>query len=518
MRMKRLLSLMLAVLMFASMTISVSAVSKVYYLQDFSAYSDVTGVLAGMYGAISGTFQNKVTDAIAKMNETGKQMLYLSTNGGGLSKTQSTLTTDENGVNWFGFHSLEANSAKNGNFVIVPENTWDYTSETGKNEIYIISYDVKLNPQDVIKDNEKVDITSSQRTDVATMWTDGVSANTTDTMVQHARTMPTDTRHPSTSTQQVWALVNHDKNWYSNQMVELIANQPHKIATGYYYGENGEGVAYTYPNKSTAIDGNLIRSTTSQLAGVNNTMPKLGGLNFTYGYPVGTAITNIKMYTVDGGEEGFNVSVVNENVNTIDKIRVKFSHPIYESTFVPADVAVQKVGSPALSSAAFDVTEVKTVIDNETKEIYSYFDISFKFGLEPAADYQVVVPNTVKNEIGFELINNIAEFTTLNPTNSVASLLVGAGLAGESTSSNFVAGMNNFTATAAAGSARAFLLIGIYEGSDLVNYSFATVNENESVSLAADIQSGMTVKALSCGDLVNLTALSSVVNMTEATE
>ncbi len=498
MRMKRILSLMLATLILASMTISVSAASKVYLYEDFSSYETIRDFIVTMQ-----EMDERSTAGAIRQRDAGRNFTFGASNGVGdlANADASTITASfetSSGIKWFEFYNHDVVRTEtvanmtNSVFYVLSDDTWDYTDN--KDEIFIVSYDFKVvPPAEPIKSGDKTTSYS-----MATIWaTDGETSSVEDSWFAIER--------PANQTY-IDLIPYKDANKNESERFTLTANEPYKLAVGFNYAYAADEVTpLNYPYKSIAVNGEVIQNSTNP-GQAKNTFTNLLGIKLLPNAYMGEHIANVKMYTVDSA---FAVSALDDTIGILDKITVKFSHPIYESSFDKEDLIVRKAGGSAISNVSYDVSDVRTVVDESTDEIYSAFDISFKYGLEPNASYEIVVPNTVKNEIGTTISNNVATFSTENPANTISSFVTDTG------ATTFTAGMNTFTATAGVGNARAYLIVGIYNGDVLESYTFATASEGETLSFSSEIESGKTVKAFSAGELINLSALSAVSSITE---
>ena len=416
MRTKRILSLVLAIAMLASLTISASAASKVYYAEDFSGCTTVDEALAAMFVNSGNTYSSATTSkVIADMTSQNKNILVYKGNAQPMSSAYSSLDTDSSGVNWFKLRTTLTSAPSNEAFNVVPNNTWDYTSATGMNETYVISYDIKVAPGGQTATREFL---------VESLWTNGAetATNATD-RVFAVRAMY------SNGAVTDYAAVRSYKAGTSsyNNAPNMNKDTVYKMAVGYKYATDAQGTALTYPYKTVAVNGAVTSESTG--AGATSATPILGGFRFNGSNQahalVGESITNIRMYTIDNSEGAFNVSstVSGEVASSTVSVPVEFSQPVYASSFVPANVTVTKTNASGTTELVygtdFTVSAVEDVVGAVGAEIYSTATVTFTDDLDASSEYTITFPETITNEIATPLGGTYNKVTFHTPTPDV---------------------------------------------------------------------------------------------------
>ncbi|MBR5215883.1 MAG: hypothetical protein IKV80_06645 [Bacteroidales bacterium] len=404
--MKRFLSFMLALAMLASMAISASAATTLYYAQDFSGYNTTDEVLADTANWKGNPSLESASTAVSKRDETNKSMLSQSSGIAGFSNSAPELVTDANGVNWFSLHNSESVGTVNAWFVVVPDNTWDYTAESAKDETYVISYDIKVNSRGVRLNNNLFQ---------QTLWTDATSSNNaTDYLFKLYKNDAASEAAPIT----VLAM-RRQYDGYGHEYT-LANDTAYKFSASYTprYNASTGALEAKGPAKKTYVNG--VTENNSGNAEYADGKPNLAALAIKYAYDYTMQFSNIKMYTIDNSE-GFKVSRIGEGTipTTGASVTVKFSQPVYAPTFDKNAVTIEGLtnGEDFLVS---DVTEVVSGTD-----VYSTATVRFLSKLEPAADYDIVFPAATANEIAATLgANNTVTVSTPEPEVVVSNQII----------------------------------------------------------------------------------------------
>ena len=487
----KILSLALAL----ALVLSTNAfAATVYYANDFTGYATIDDFKAEMVTVVN-AYQNTTNLLNAKTNN-GKNLIDSTNYGATTSSSVPAFTTDAAGVKWFKFVTAEqtGNALTYPSYLLVaPNNTWDYTAASAKDETFVISYDVKVAPTG----------TASKTLEgfSQTYWTDAAgTGKAVDRMFCYR--IESDTK---TATDFINIRFSHGKDDATSKKDSetftgmLNTGTTYRMVGSYTYDEN-----YTWPYEKTFINGEHLGTATT--SGSNNTTsanPVMVGFSIPYMYVMGLSVANIKAYTIANNETLGVADIAGVVPMNNAKVTVKFNQPVYAATFNAAAVEV----SGLENGTDFTVGKVKDVVENGN--VYSAFDIEFSKMLTSNETYTITVPAAVKNEIGTAIADATATFTTEKaPTYDIA-LTANEGLSsnGAALTAATIGGKTvYFTATATNETGRATsgaLVIGIYDANGLVKYAFANKSfadaGSNTFTAAFKVEDGQTAKAYVVG-------------------
>ena len=189
-----------------------------------------------------------------------------------------------------------------------------------------------------------------------------------------------------------------------------------------------DGVPY---NNNKATDANLKANYT------------IHGVGFNFGSWVSEKRTNLKAYTLKTGEGAFNVSAVEDVIPAYStSVKVKFSQPVEASTYDETAVTMTAGGEALTYGEDFVVSDVTEVIESAGGEIYSEATVSFMTDLSEGTNYVITFPGTIKNTMYTDLEGyNVASFSTPKPEIAINAFnaIKGFGSADEAVVEGFVA-------------------------------------------------------------------------------
>ena len=475
----KILSLALALALVLSTT---AFAATVYQVVDIDSYSTIDSFLAN--AAEVADRDNPASGSLV-LRDAGTYIAWGSSNAAGdWSATNSRFTTDANGIKWFEFLNTSGTteSGRNGNFYVTPAQTWDYTAASAADEIYIVSYNLKVNPLETIRKKLSYEIGTIWASDNAgtgSVWDfyGNISATTDNTDI----TLKTYKFH-------------YDSRGHATYGV-LTNDTPYKLAVGYRYDETK-----AYPVKDVAING-VINSTSTGVGRASESTPKLLGFRAGHGVVMGEAIRDFKMYTIKNTEALNAIDVAGVVPTSNASVEVKFSLPV--GAFDKNAVAIEGL----TNGTDFTVSDVRDVVSNSS--VYSKVAINFTKDLAAGTTYTITFPATTTNEIGTPIADATATFTTESaPTYDIA-LTANEGLSsnGAALTAATIGGKTvYFTATATNETGRATsgaLVIGIYDANGLVKYAFANKSfadaGSNTFTAAFKVEDGQTAKAYVVG-------------------
>ena len=446
MRMKRFLSLMLAVLMLASLTISASATaSKVYLYEEFDYDSlDAFGAAYSWNSSTDEAGGTTYTPASVGTAYALNDAVNFRTNG--VTRAQHyTLTTsnltnypisivDTNGDKAFQYGADPAtDTGRKGEVLFIPAEVWAPTAET--EEKYVISVDLE---------NVDLGIAHSGVTEGKYTIDDEGKYTYYDTEGNALTAAITTTNTGSSILGDAWRLwsTTGAANIYNLRydVVTFTTNaNDEKSGTFTRTGANSSrfwdganyvlenDVRYNFKNVLTYNNGTNL-SYRTYVDGVDKRGGTLGGGDFSAFLIKPNAMLtyklyNVKMYSLSTADNAFNVSAENTaNLSTsTTSLTVRFSQPVEASTYNANAVTMTKDGAEFTGFRAGDVVE--KIVDGE---IYSEVVISIPNGLEESSEYEIIFPAAVKNTIATALgeTNNKVTFTTATPDISMKSFLI----------------------------------------------------------------------------------------------
>ncbi len=424
MRMKRLLSLVLAFAMLASLTISASpdAVSRVYYVQDF----DYTGMeafladanyypLASREGAattittVNKTLTNGDINSgyalTAYDNFAGIPVLKAKTNkmtliteaemNRGTTNTldsTSKIATNSNGDKAF-FPWSETTITSNqkwytANLVFMPTESWD---STGKDEAYVISYDVeKVTDEATAEQAHLYDrIFTSTAADGTTKY-----ARSNVFQKSKAGVLGRDTVMADGKVYNVTLTFTPDDTGLA--FASYVDGVKDNTVTANNYA-NANGSVVTRPS----TDGTYASYTWTAANKIVGT--KIEGFSIGFSYLHRRSFADVKSYTVSTAPYAFAVESAPTTgatgVKTSDtKVTVKFTQPV--GSLDKAAVKVYK--NDVEMTGGYEVGDPKEVVGAVGGEIYSTVDVDFT-SLDAASVYKIEFPTTTANIVGNHL-------------------------------------------------------------------------------------------------------------------
>ena len=529
MRMKRFLSLMLVILMLTSLTISASTtVSEVYLYEEFDYDSKTAFETEYMWGlttaektytaGVSGAYAAADINAFRANGKTKLMHYYTQANYNGRVLSIENV----NGDNAFQY-GVKNSPSQQGSINFIPENVWAPTDGT---EAYVISMDFKnIGYADGVTPPAVTEGTYVTEGGTTTYYdSEGNDITASITAVQTNVSSHYDAAG-------VYSETIYGKLWDLRSGITLTKTATDETSgtfklSGFggmrYWNDEGSGnfvlekdVCYNIKNVLTYNDGTKLNF----VQYVDGDGKRSGTLNVTdvsaYSLHPKTILSyqlyNVKMYSLSTAEGAFNVSAANTVNLPIDttSITVKFSQPINESDLNTEAITITRNDEEFTN---FEVGNVKTVIDDTTKEIYSTVDISFPYRLKASSSYNIILPETLKNTIGTTLgSNNVVSFNTMSaPTNTV-TLSGNGGLDGSASAiTSIIPGQHKFTATATESTGSSYLFVGIYDSeNNLVSYTFSPAVQGDVLALASKVETGMKVKAFSCGNIFDLESFGS---------
>lgn len=448
MRLKRLMSIVLAVALVMSFAMSASA-GTLYYAQDFSQYNgDIMAMQNDVYidtslnGAGTQTYAN-----IDTYRAEGKSMVGHSVNIFYLADDATDFALTVNGDGNYQLEQLTNARTSALNFGYIAPTSWDAVANT--DETYVISMDI--NPVSI-----------------------GYAANFMNVVgkVGSAYNGPILlTRYPANAMN----LCTAANGWGGTTFIPAAA-------------AGGETIRFAAGFKYNATTGKMERVAASDCVAIAGaTHDGIAALTTIEGIVYNSQsnrelIGNVKMYTIDTAE-GFKVSSPVDGDSRVSTdygtITLTFNHPVAEVTADDLVVTVTKDGE------AYDMA---TVGDIETSvvngEYVSTLDVDMP--LEENSAYEITVSG-VKNELGSELVDGTVSFSTPKPdlTFAVSTSGMTVGSMGEATATIY----NNTLSETKAVS----VIYGVYTSAgklvDVV-YANETVAADSKATISAGIKLG----------------------------
>jgi len=433
MRLKKLMSLVLACAMALSLvTVASAADTEVYYVEDFSGYADITNYFATSSGMPASA---QAAVELAKPTDVTNRWAYKSTNDA------MNITRSEFGTNSLGSKSLltyNGTSAlnKTTTWYHLPDNAWDFTAADNQDETYVISYEVDMNPRYQASK-------ATHYVDTATIWggtyTTGDEGTTWTVAPNFMQATWTELGAGDSATSTPQSTVSY-KFMYANKQNGSTDTLTHavgtarRIAIGFKYNSSnskanaaGDGVYY-YPTRLFANEGTLVRTADNDYTGFTS----FEGRNNLYGWyaasqsTIGHEYANIRMYTIKTDDFKVTAQTTTDVPLNTKSMRIFFSNIVSSATYTDAtkDAIVVKADGIPMAEGTYGIGNRVDVIGEVGGEIYSYVDISFT-ALEEGTTYTVEFPETITNEIGTTLTGkNIATFATKMPDVKIMPLTV----------------------------------------------------------------------------------------------
>ena len=523
MRTKRFLSLLLAIAMLAAMTISASAAGTLYYKQTFD-YADVATFIEAEVGAKPAKKELTTADLLAAKEAESKQIWSTtkSSSGGSIDASRSEIWTAANGVKMFG---QQRKGGDNGTAWYAFDKEWDMWNH--RDEILVLSMDMTTegveNKSTVGNDYQAVAFMSrsaaagdgTYKSDIIPLG--GLYLSKYVAPVEDDPTTDADeavAEVPSKFSYVFYPRIHQNKD---AQYKPINTNQVARLASGIWCNPAVESESVATTVRRYTFDGTKVFNDES--AGRSDTENKPGqtvmsGLKLHNKSTYRMSYGNIRVYAIKKAEGSFNVSIDNnENLSAAtNKVTVKFSQPVSPATFSSA-VTVTENGT-AMKASAYSVGTLREVVAGD--EIWSEVDIFFTDKLEASSEYEITLADTISNE----MLMTLGEYNTVTFTTEAAPSFditidakEGLSAAGAAVEADNMAGKTvYFTANATNTTGRAVdgtLVIGIYNGSNLVKYAyankaFADGGEN-SFSAAFKMEAGQTAKAFVKGTASEIT-------------
>ena len=541
MRTKKILSLILAIAMMATISVS-AAQSEVYIYEDFD-YDSVDEFHQGFGWLDENGEQTEDWRLDRRKNDVTKAAFATATRA--LGKTRRFLFDATNiGGYKFPYWSVEANSngdkayrnfdkdVGNGagygeNIILVPTKPWRGVEHA--DEAYVISYDYEVvgvrnigatdsrvqegtYTASLNANGQKVYTYSPALTPAAGYLDYGpiyiyktLASDSSDkayTTINNKCAVKTTTHTPDTEAELPEGIV--EQGTYVHTLTGEIDMQ--NAASG-AYGTSykvAPGEVHTFTSvitkksdtslqRTTYVDGVKYGSTTTKNLDADYVIE---GFNYGGSSWVVDKVANIKIYTLKTTAGAFNAaSTVDGEVSASAKtLKVKFSQPVNADTFDKTAVTMTKNGEPLAYGTDFTVSDVTEVIENEGGEIYSEATISFMTDLEASSEYVVTFPGTIKNTIGTALDGyNKVTFETPTPDILVDSfeIVTGFGTASEATAESFVAN-------------------GTLQGAAIALKNTTEVDKNVAVIYAAYASNGQLIDVVYANDTIKAASIGEV--------
>ena len=378
MRLKRLMSIVLAVALVMSFAMTASAASTLYYAQDFN-YANTKQMQGDANNVGSNGFFEKNNAAtfsydVPTYKANGKNMVV---DHGGFFNESNTLT-----INGFGNTSLKAPNDKGIGFF--PTNSWDANAA---NQTYVISLDLDTNNISTFSTNYSyATVIGNRGTAEAPVYNGARVLNMSTSGVQ----APTTAQATGTN-------------------LGLAKSDTKRVALGFKYDS-----ANSVLKRDVAVNGvSLGTGGTFELSN----MTTVEGITFALKPGKTPNIGKLRMYTIDD-TEGFKVTstVDGEKRLPVDtsSVAITFTQPVSDVT---ADAAVftLKKGTETVDTLSGTIVTTGTVgssyVSTATLTLPK---------LEEGADYEIVVTG-VTNELGAELAKSTISFSTPKPPITTAA-------------------------------------------------------------------------------------------------
>lgn len=501
MRTKRILSLMLAVMMLASLTITASAAaqSKVFLTEDFDyadtndflktyGWLDADGNHTAMWNTSSRTAANKIeaSGKLAELRAAGISHYYYHDHANNGSQVRGEMTTNSNGAKAWGMtYTTGRNSWGDWVTIIAPQG-WNAIDNFG--EAMVVDFDMEISasllPDRVKYYLEKEDGTRSVlcadeatrdsildgKTPSNSSWGYGAISWETAQVIKSLDS-------GAVSIKSVYGLSGKDNITYDTDKSQTftatdgtvyykgVATNVTSTTEQTIFGQDkanysggtatiNVGQIYNYASKifAPAADATKLQRQ-SYIDGVqfgNNAAHHgfdsdytIEGFQFRGTDKVPTKYSNLRMYTLKTAEGSFNVSSTASAAPvsaSTTSVEVKFSQPVAPASFDKSAVVVKKNGV-AMDSSAYSVSDLTDVVGAIGEEIYSTVRVTFLEDLDIATDYTIEFPSTVTNTIATELgTYNTVAFRTVTPAIILRNFKIVTGFNGtEAVAENFKA-------------------------------------------------------------------------------
>lgn len=515
--MKKSLSLILALALVLGMTVFAQS-TEVYFSLDVDDYASAESLINSFTSVTStinnGSFDGSGTGTFLAESRTVQDVENAT---GGLYKSSTNFTTattvfDTNTAGKKSLLTANSSTAYNANAAIafVPKKSWNFIDNP--DEIYIISYDVDINPR-----GAQVQLYHTDRT----LWTDDDKSVNLDMNVFHK----------TSSTSKTISFAANAGRVFSSSAISATFSpgKTYRVAYGYAYGDGNlkednrktppepyyvptrlyfrDGGPWNTSNGkySSTLDYGEGKNASNQTIATHSWNGKPVIYAFTLGWQgeYGMEYADILAYTVSSDPSTFTAEMVEDAIELGDSAVVKFSQPIAPSTATKEAFTMTEDGN---EYTAFEIGEVDTVVDDDTGEVYSTVEFIFPYGQKADTEYVININSSVKSEIMRTVADgNELTFTTGSTPDNIVTLSAKSGLSGDGADmTNISTSQAKFTAVATESEKPAFLFVGIFEGDTLVSYTYTLATTGDVLSLATKVEAGQTVKAFSCGSVYDL--------------
>ncbi|MFA7636489.1 MAG: hypothetical protein WCX81_01855 [Monoglobales bacterium] len=531
MRTKRILSLMLAVFMLASVTIlAEQTANNVYVYEDFGKYNSVTAMKsvsgdksgAGIYwvgrgsygdfqnGRLDGT-GNKISASLPELRDRNADRYFLDWNEG---TTAATTFPKIGNTTFYKMYKVDAD----GNLIGTGSGSsvWamfgdEWTALENTDEIYVVSVDyitygnpnktsnLYYNPIEILRHKNETD---GSKTYGNRSFFGLTEAKVGDAFTDYLYLDPR-TGGGNYSTNITFPVLENGR--LQRYTAAIKANGAN---TGIVIDRFIDGAPWYNPSSVTATLGNPVRATHTEIGNYT-----IDGVAVIFRHANPGAVANVLCYTIKNEAGAFYASSHDTEIATsATSAKVKFSQPVGSATLSRESVTVEKDSIP-LPSGLYEIGDTEIVYDEDTNEVYSLLEIKFPYGVSAGATYTVSFDSTVTNEVGMAIdsARDSASFDVAAAPTNVISFSAKSGLgdtAGSAITTLEVGKQANFTAKVSTAAEGSYLLIGIYDSADnLVGYTYTLANQGDEISFASKITApGMKVKALSFGNLYDFDA------------
>ena len=455
MRLKKIMSLVLAGAMALSLvTVASAADTEVYFEEDFSSYSEISYFhqAANVIDVSANKDSNhnlgatSLNAAVAKRAEVGAPvMAFAGTSNMSLNTNHHSFTTNSFGNKALLLMSQDfiktgvlenpnlyaGNAVGYGTVGILAKSAWDLTANA--DETYIISYEMDA---ETTKFPVAHGSNNYQRA-VGSIWemSDGSGRSTTGVFKYNVPAPTTreatEGETPDSQHSNLFDTPSADygfeaikSKWNSGTAATRFnSGDAHRIAFGYKYNNVEE------PMRIVAVDGaafpgwaDSLKNTSDDSTMDHTKYTKLDGVYIAFPPQLSMSLANIRMYTIKN--DSFK-AVIENNTDvplSTKTIRVKFANPVSPSTWTKEGTVV-KADGVAMNADQYSVGTLNTVVDGT--EIYSYVDVTFT-NLEEGTTYTIDFVDTITNEIATQLgeTNSVATFSTKLPDVKIMPLTV----------------------------------------------------------------------------------------------
>lgn len=479
MRLKKIMSLVLACAMALSLvTVASAQDTEVYFIENFD-YADMAAFNAGKTATTgwkeSGNGYPHADAVVNAVVEAASTNGIYNTTGHNV-QPQPTL---ENGKFSLYGAAIPGHSSGTGSLTFFPNKMWDYVAND--EYTYVISYDRSWK-------NNRITAAAANYGGTAgasLYWVDAEKTSASAGYIFYSTTSYTDGVAGVT----YGASANVDPNANRTSMGAIDVGTEYRYAVGITKGAaSGD---YFKPFYTYARDGVTTEKLDNDINGTfnsaNQTRTNIGAFSIHENYPCNSTIDNIRMYTIKNGFKVYAEQAKNVPLNT-KSMRIYFSNPVYHSAYA---TPVVKKNGVAMEEGTYAVSAIKDYVGNVGGEIYSYVDVTFDT-LEEAAIYTVEFDAAVVNELGTALgENNVATFETKMPEIRVNSFtLTNGALVADGSVQGAKVVLENTTSV----NKNVALIYAVYAGDKLADivYINDTVNAEKTAEFEAAVKLGAT--------------------------